>query len=315
MIKERINYRIAELEAVAGEISNDPAVMPSFAGEGESVKIKAYIELKGLKLVEAQRKLRLQVLRTVAQGMLYTGFYCKIGTTLATTLDRSVYRRMKKQSIRDARQTEQIEHTQRVERQTREKQKSSDYINSILVHGKEMHAFHRTASGKAVKLGQAVLKYAANVEKEEQRRLARISQERMRALKDNDEEAYMKLIDEAKDTRITTILSQTTEYLSNLTDAVLDQKTIIADGETYAEDAAEEEEGAAKGGDEAAMQDYYNTAHKIREIVTVQPTIMVGGTLKEYQIKGLQWMVSLYNNRLNGILADEMVCLVNFIPR
>lgn len=33
---------------------------------------------------------------------------------------------------------------------------------------------------------------------------------------------------------------------------------------------------------------------------------MEGGTLKEYQVKGLQWMISLYNNRLNGILADEM---------
>jgi ATP-dependent helicase STH1/SNF2 len=225
---------------------------------------------------------------------------------LATTLDRSVYRRMKKQSIRDARQTEKIEHTQRVERQTREKQKSSDYINSILVHGKEMHAFHRTASSKAVKLGQAVLKFASNVEKEEQRRLQRISAERMKALKDNDEEAYMKLIDEAKDTRITTILSQTTEYLSSLTDAVLNQKTEIAQGEPVEEVVPMEgQEGA--GSEEAAMQDYYNTAHKIREVVTAQPTIMVGGTLKEYQVKGLQWMVSLYNNRLNGILADEMV--------
>jgi SNF2 family DNA or RNA helicase len=28
--------------------------------------------------------------------------------------------------------------------------------------------------------------------------------------------------------------------------------------------------------------------------------------LKEYQLSGLQWMVSLYNNKLNGILADEM---------
>jgi len=34
--------------------------------------------------------------------------------------------------------------------------------------------------------------------------------------------------------------------------------------------------------------------------------MMAGGTLKEYQVKGLQWMISLYNNRLNGILADEM---------
>ena len=28
--------------------------------------------------------------------------------------------------------------------------------------------------------------------------------------------------------------------------------------------------------------------------------------LREYQLVGLQWMVSLFNNRLNGILADEM---------
>ena len=31
-----------------------------------------------------------------------------------------------------------------------------------------------------------------------------------------------------------------------------------------------------------------------------------GGDLKEYQLSGVQWMVSLYNNGLNGILADEM---------
>lgn len=52
--------------------------------------------------------------------------------------------------------------------------------------------------------------------------------------------------------------------------------------------------------------DYYQVAHRIKEDVRVQPSILVGGTLKEYQIKGLQWMVSLYNNKLNGILADEM---------
>lgn len=50
----------------------------------------------------------------------------------------------------------------------------------------------------------------------------------------------------------------------------------------------------------------YNVAHRIKEEVTKQPSILVGGTLKEYQLKGLQWMVSLFNNHLNGILADEM---------
>ncbi|XP_077981032.1 SWI/SNF-related matrix-associated actin-dependent regulator of chromatin subfamily A member 2-like [Glandiceps talaboti] len=51
---------------------------------------------------------------------------------------------------------------------------------------------------------------------------------------------------------------------------------------------------------------YYNVAHRIHEICDKQPSIMVNGTLKEYQIKGLEWLVSLYNNNLNGILADEM---------
>ncbi|KAG8224506.1 hypothetical protein J437_LFUL004989 [Ladona fulva] len=53
-------------------------------------------------------------------------------------------------------------------------------------------------------------------------------------------------------------------------------------------------------------QNYYSIAHTIREEVKEQATIMVNGALKEYQIKGLEWLVSLYNNNLNGILADEM---------
>ncbi|XP_070563985.1 probable global transcription activator SNF2L2 [Ptychodera flava] len=51
---------------------------------------------------------------------------------------------------------------------------------------------------------------------------------------------------------------------------------------------------------------YYNVAHRVQESVSRQPDMMTNGTLKEYQIKGLEWLVSLYNNNLNGILADEM---------
>ncbi|KAL4236408.1 Transcription activator BRG1 [Mactra antiquata] len=55
-----------------------------------------------------------------------------------------------------------------------------------------------------------------------------------------------------------------------------------------------------------SKQNYYGQAHEIRESVCEQASIMINGKLKEYQIKGLEWMVSLYNNNLNGILADEM---------
>lgn len=37
-----------------------------------------------------------------------------------------------------------------------------------------------------------------------------------------------------------------------------------------------------------------------------QPDLVTGGVMRDYQLAGLEWMVSLYENGLNGILADEM---------
>ncbi|TRY87892.1 hypothetical protein DNTS_010191, partial [Danionella cerebrum] len=36
------------------------------------------------------------------------------------------------------------------------------------------------------------------------------------------------------------------------------------------------------------------------------PSYVKNGTLRDYQIRGLNWMISLYENGINGILADEM---------
>jgi hypothetical protein len=39
----------------------------------------------------------------------------------------------------------------------------------------------------------------------------------------------------------------------------------------------------------------------------IQPSIITGTTLREYQLQGLNWLIHLYDNGINGILADEMV--------
>lgn len=36
------------------------------------------------------------------------------------------------------------------------------------------------------------------------------------------------------------------------------------------------------------------------------PRYIKGGEMRDYQIRGLNWMISLYENGINGILADEM---------
>ena len=38
---------------------------------------------------------------------------------------------------------------------------------------------------------------------------------------------------------------------------------------------------------------------------------IINGTLRDYQVRGLNWLISLYENGINGILADEMVCIVH----
>lgn len=37
-----------------------------------------------------------------------------------------------------------------------------------------------------------------------------------------------------------------------------------------------------------------------------QPKLFSGGTLKDYQLDGMEWLITLFENGLNGILADEM---------
>lgn len=36
------------------------------------------------------------------------------------------------------------------------------------------------------------------------------------------------------------------------------------------------------------------------------PTYIKSGSMRDYQIRGLNWMISLYENNINGVLADEM---------
>ena len=40
--------------------------------------------------------------------------------------------------------------------------------------------------------------------------------------------------------------------------------------------------------------------------LTIQQPKMLMATLKEYQLKGLNWLATLYEQGINGILADEM---------
>ena len=287
--EHRIQARIQELESLDPNIIDFP-IESHIRRETytQNAKLRAMIELKSLKMLDKQRLLRKIMARAIGRM-----------THLSTSPDRALYRRQKKVSLREARLTENLEKQQRVDRERREKQKHDDYLQGILQHGREVLTSGRLRSQRFQRLGKAVVQYHSHVEKEEQRRIERTAKLRLAALKNDDEEAYLKLVDQAKDTRITHLLKQTSAYLDGLAAAVAKQQTDAGYPVTTTEEEGEDEDGDNK-------VDYYAVAHRIREEVTEQPKLLVGGKLKDYQVKGLQWMVSLFNNHLNGILADEM---------
>jgi SWI/SNF-related matrix-associated actin-dependent regulator of chromatin subfamily A protein 2/4 len=154
-----------------------------------------------------------------------------------------------------------------------------------------------------------------------------------------DEEGYRKLVDEKKDARLALLLSQTDAYIDSLKQLVRQHQQAIRPRGRPAKTVPDKPEESTvttvvnsettqpiidqTGNDEAirdavkiaatnedddydAKESYYSIAHRIREPITEQSKMLVGGQLKPYQLQGLEWLVSLYNNNLNGILADEM---------
>lgn len=160
---------------------------------------------------------------------------------------------------------------------------------------------------KAKKLGASVLAVHRNQEKEEAKRLAQLSKDRLKALKADDEAGYRALLDQAKDTRITHLLKRTDTYLDSLASQIKVQKQDVDGGGLPRKKGADNEPEQNKESEEdGEKMDYQSLTHQIKEKVTEQASILTGGRLKSYQVQGLEWMVSLYNNKLNGILADEM---------
>ncbi|CAE6463520.1 unnamed protein product [Rhizoctonia solani] len=266
-------------------------------------KLRALIELKGLQLRVRQQALRRCVVTHLHEATVMI-------------VNCSACRRFRRSTLRDVRHTEGLEH--------RAKQKHLDYLGTIVTHGREIIATNQNAHARMGKLGRAVLQFHVATKKEGKSGLNVFPKNVLRRSRPTTKaKAYLKLIGTAKDTRITHLIKQTDGYLDSLAQAVLAQQNddIHRDAppipfDTKDSPASEATFGATRLDDlseDKGKVDYYAVAHHIPEKITSQRSILVGRKLKEYQLKGLQWMVSLYNNRLNGILKglQWMVSLYN----
>ncbi|CAH2054888.1 unnamed protein product [Thlaspi arvense] len=319
--KSLIQRRLSELEE-----------LPST--RGEDLQGKCLLELYGLKLRELQGKVRAEVssefwLRMncadVSSQLFDWGMmrlprpFYGVGDPFAMEADDQFRKK------RDAERLSRLEEEEKNLIETAKRKFFAEVLNAVREFQLQIQATQKRRRQR----NDGVQAWHGR----QRQRATRAEKLRLMALKSDDQEAYMKLVKESKNERLTTLLEETNKLLTNLGAAVQRQKDaklpegidLLKDSES---DLSEldaprsealqdllpdqdiditESDNNDDSNDLLQGQRQYNSAiHSIQEKVSEQPSLLQGGELRSYQLEGLQWMVSLFNNNLNGILADEM---------
>lgn len=321
--RERILYRL--LRRRQGEL----AAMP--LGMTEQTRRKAIIEAKQLSLLDLQRVARYRVCAEMKK--MYSLAVQQEGTVPTDHLTRLFRRRdppiysytdgypritpfdgipeMPSRSpttvAQDSVRMAQFDMSRML---AHRRQRKQEFNSKLLVHYENFQNASAYARNCRARIWKGFERYYIEKQRleERKRKLERI--ERLRLLRNNDEQAYLKLLKDTKNERLLQLVRQTDNYLMRIGAQVEKSRDLANEaGLERAHNIFVEELG---GNDQVPIEAmrrrrdmYYTVTHSVQEEVR-QPSIMGHGTLKGYQLEGLKWMVSLYNNNLNGILADEM---------
>ena len=94
---------------------------------------------------------------------------------------------------REIREAERTERKRASEMDALRKRRRDDFLQAVAAHTDEFRGFHRDARRSAQRLGKAVLADFDRKKRTEKRDGERAQRERLRALKENNMEEYMKL--------------------------------------------------------------------------------------------------------------------------
>jgi SWI/SNF-related matrix-associated actin-dependent regulator of chromatin subfamily A member 5 len=83
-------------------------------------------------------------------------------------------------------------------------------------------------------------------------------------------------------------------------------KKMQAQKDKQEKEAAEKRAGGRRSAGDDDEEEETEEVEEETTFLTQQPSIITGGKLRHYQLEGLNWMIRLNENGINGILADEM---------
>ena len=213
----------------------------------------------------------------------------------AGLLNPDVYRRLKLQPRKEAKN---LDRNLRKARQTAAEglvKRHRDLHKALSSHQTEFFRYHRARRTAIGRLARSVRDRLEGEEKQKEKDALEAEKARIAALRANDMTAYTKMLEDTRNDRLKFLLDKTDEAVNQISNLLHEERSTDEAAPTAA--AAASSALASQG-----TSSYYASAH-VRSEEVRQPSILEFGQLKEYQIGGLRWMVSLYNNRLNGILG------------
>ena len=286
-MKERLRYLTEALEA-----KDLTAATPLTPARKREVRLNLLLEKKGLELVELQRRVRLSVLASMPADLMQSGFRTKKEIELERRKRSRAQKSMRAREDKEARKARKL------------------FLSAVLNHSRDFSSWHREKRRLSKRAGDSVLKEMEEIERKRAMENKMAEKERLAALRENNEEEYIRLLKKAKNERLLSLIAQTDQYMMDIGAHIQAEQKKAGTYSASASSASSSSSDALQDGDKKeelvqTRQRYYGLAHAVQEEVT-QPKSMVAGDLRSYQIHGLQWMVSLFNNAINGILADEM---------
>ena len=303
-MQQRLRLLNAALERGGG--GGHAAGASGWAGQRER-QLSLLLEKRQLELVELQRRVRLSVQA------------CMPAERMAAGLHRS-----RKDIEVEHRKRERLRRQLRAREDKEQRRQRKSFLSSVLSHSRDFSLWHRERRRLCKRNGEGVVKEQEELERRRQQDSRLQERERLAALRENNEEEYIRLLKKAKNERLLSLIRQTELYMQDIGQHIRQeqQKHAASSSSSSSASASARELAAvgslspgtgsasAAGEDELdsllhSRQRYYAMAHSIQEEVE-QPRSLVAGQLRSYQLHGLRWLVSLYHNHLNGILADEM---------
>ncbi len=227
-IKARIIQRLEDLDAL-------PQDLPF------SLKRRAAIEQKQLKLLDLQKKVRAQVIDKLR----------RIVESESSSVDTSVYRRAGRKVVKEAAKVMPTRLSTKMDTEQQKTQRHQEFLGTVMRHCKDFKDFHAARAKKMKKLSKDILNYHTNEARKQQQEEERQKRARLNALKENNEEEYLKLLEQAKSERLALLLKETDRYLEKISamislqkdyDEIADKKKQIQDRKAKQKKKKEEKE-------------------------------------------------------------------------